>query len=365
MLSNGGMLIWIGVIWILSMMTASRYREKVGNNIEYRYGYFWAGILTVPIVLWAGFRGDVEDTGAYRSGFKNTIASLSEIPSYIVSDAKDKGFGVFNIIIKCIIGNRDVVYFLIVAAICGVCVIFTYRKYSCSLIISVFLFVASADCFQWMFNGMRQFIAAAVLFACFGLILNKNYIPAICIILLMSTFHASALLMLPIIFIVQGDPWNKKTILFVILIICCIFFLDQFTSILETLLEDTQYSEVVSQFEVDDGANMLRVLVYSVPTIFAFLQRKRIMYYNDPIINIAVNMSIVSMGLYILSIFTSGIYIGRLPIYFSLYNYILLPWEIKNCFAKRSADIITIMMIGCYLIYNYYQMVITWGYTMF
>ena len=59
--------------------------------------------------------------------------------------------------------------------------------------------------------------------------------------------------------------------------------------------------------------------------------------------------------------FTSAIMIGRLPIYFSLYNYILLPWEITHIFTRRSARVITWAMVGFYLLYNYYQVAVAYG----
>ena len=59
------------------------------------------------------------------------------------------------------------------------------------------------------------------------------------------------------------------------------------------------------------------------------------------------------------SMFTSGIFIGRLPVYFSLHNYILLPWEIRNIFTKRSAIFINSAMVigytGFYM-YSIYTM---------
>lgn len=53
-------------------------------------------------------------------------------------------------------------------------------------------------------------------------------------------------------------------------------------------------------------------------------------------VNLAANMSIVTAGLYVVSMFTSGIYIGRMPIYTSLYSYILLPWIFEHAFNERS-----------------------------
>ena len=363
MLNIWTILIWITVVALVYMLNGRYQYVTVNGYREKRYGKFAAVVMVLPIIYWAGTRGDVADTSAYREGFLAASSSLASIPQVIAGDGQDKGFSVLNIVLKAIIGNKDVIYFLIIAALCVLCVTYTYQKYSYSFAWSVFLFVVSTDVYQWLFNGMRQFIPAAVLFACMGLIIKKKYIPLIIIILLASTVHLSALMMLPCIFIVQGKPWNKKTLLFLAAVVLAILFVDRFTDVLETLLANTQYDDVVQQFAYDDGTNLLRVLVYSVPPVLALIGRKQIQKADNPIVNLSINMSIISMGIYIVSMFTSGIYIGRLPIYFSLYNYILLPWEIDNLFTKRSAVVLKIVMIGFYIAYCYYQMVVAWGYT--
>ena len=97
-------------------------------------------------------------------------------------------------------------------------------------------------------------------------------------------------------------------------------FANQFTNILDTMLSETQYENMVSDWQSwqDDGTNFLRVLVYCVPTIISLIGLKSIRQEDDPLINLCTNMSIVSAGLYVISMFTSGVFIGRLPIYFSL-----------------------------------------------
>ena len=81
---------------------------------------------------------------------------------------------------------------------------------------------------------------------------------------------------------------------------------------------------------------------------------------DDPVINFCTNMSIISTGIYIISMFTSGIFIGRLPIYASLYNYILLPWEIDHMFTKESKRLIMIVMVAAYLVFYWYQIEVVW-----
>ena len=144
----------------------------------------------------------------------------------------------------------------------------------------------------------------------------------------------------------------------IIVVIVAVMFANQFTNILDTMLSETQYENVVSDWQSwqDDGTNFLRVLVYCVPTIISLIGLKSIRQEDDPLINLCTNMSIASAGLYVISMFTSGVFIGRLPIYFSLYNYILLPWEINKIFTKQSARLIYIAMIIAYLGFYLYSL---------
>ena len=105
----------------------------------------------------------------------------------------------------------------------------------------------------------------------------------------------------------------------------------------------------------DDGTNVLRVCVYSIPALLSLVGLKYVRRQGGAIINVCANMSIAAAGFYLISRFTSGIFIGRLPIYFSLYSYILLPWEIKNIFNEKSARLISVIMIGAYMMFYFYS----------
>ena len=362
MLSNGYILIliWVGILAVLTIMAPEWvYRDELveGEKVR-RVTPLFAVIAVLPLVIWAGFRGNVGDTGGYIRGFEDMPNSFSGIGNYIDTIIKDQGFYLASAIIKCIIGNRQTLYFIILAGVQCFLIFKIYRKYSSSYVIAFFLFIASTDYVSWVFNGIRQFTAAAITIACFPWILKKKYILAVAGILIASLFHQSALLVLPFVFIVQGKAWNKKSLLFIIVVIVAVMFADRFTNILETMLSETQYENVVSDWQSwqDDGTNFLRVLVYSVPTILSLIGLKYIRQEDNPLVNLCTNMSIASAGLYVISMFTSGIFIGRLPIYFSLYNYILLPWEIENIFTKQSAKLIYVAMIIAYLGFYLYSL---------
>ena len=182
------------------------------------------------------------------------------------------------------------------------------------------------------------------------------------LVVFMSTFHDSVLIFIPIYFIVQGEAWNRRTILFILLTIMAMVFANQFTNIFNDVVENTTYSESIHKIgQTDDGTNIIRILVESTPMIIAFIYRKKIKEISTPIIDLCINMSIIGSGIYVISnILSSGVMIGRLPIYFTIYNLILLPWLIQNLFDKNEQRIMYYLMLICYFIFFYYQIFITW-----
>ena len=317
----------------------------------------WAVVTFLPLIIWCGYRENIGDTWAYKKSFSEMPVSLGGMASYMATVKKDKGFYFVSAVIKCIVGNHVNIYFIVLAAIQAGVLIYVYRKYSSRYLVSFFLFIASTDYISWLFNGIRQFLAVTITFIGIKFILDKKYAKAIILILIASLMHQSALLVIPFIFIVQGKAWNKKTLLFMVAVIAIVAGIGQFTNVLDSMLAETQYKNVVSDWQSwnDDGTNALRVLVYAVPSVLSLIGLKFIRSEDDKVINLCTNMSIVSVGFYIVSMFTSGIFIGRLPIYFSLYSYILLPWEIDHMFTKRSARLIYVAMVVGYLGFYLYS----------
>lgn len=356
------LLIWIFVGgWIFSMVP--KQQEIVNGKIEERWQMIAAVGLALPYIIWTGFRVDsFGDTGAYRKIFQG-VSDITQMSEYLAENTKDKGFSVLMMIMKSIIGNRDVVFFLIIAIFQLGCIIYVYRKFSSDYWISLLLFILSTDYLSWMHNGMRQFIAVTMIFACTSLILKNKYVSVIGIILLASTIHGTALIMIPILFIVHGKAWNKKCLFFLLCGGIAILFIDRFTPIMNSLLADTQYSDLMTNetWATDDGTSIIRVLVYSVPALLAIVGKKYIDQANDPFVDFCVNCSMVTMVLYFIASVSSGIYVGRLPIYTSMYGYILMPWLINHMFNRESAKLVRVLMIGAYCMFYYYQMHIAWG----
>lgn len=358
------LLIWLFTGGLFFEFCFAKKPEMICGKIEYRWGWLPAMGMAMPYLLWAAGRKNFGDTLTYMKVFHELPTGLNQIPSYLAEHEKDKGFSIFEIIIKTIFGDYPFVLFLIIAIIQIVCIVKIYRKYSSNYWMSMFLFIVSTDYLSWMHNGMRQFLAVTLIFAAFSFVIEEKYVPAICIILLASTIHGSALIMLPIIFIIQGEALNKRTVLVVMAMLVVVLMIDQFTPIMNDLLADTQYSDTMTDeiWSSDNGTSIIRVLVYSVPALMAIVGKKYVRAYSNPVINISVNCSLITMGIYLISSVSSGIYIGRLPIYTSLMGYIALPWLIEHMFTEESAKIVKACMYLAYLGFFYFQMHFAWSY---
>lgn len=357
---------WFVIIWVGAMVLIIERMQRLKHPLldgdrQERVQLIAAMLTILPVIVLAAFRANIGDTETYREMFHNIPSNLPDLISYLKEVGKDKGFFVLSGLLKLFVGSSDVVYFLILAAVMGFCIVSAYRRYSPSFGTSMFLFIASTDYISWMFNGMRQFLAASLLFAiCIGLFLRKKYWLSAIAIVVLSTIHASALIMLPALLVVGGKAFNWRAMVFIGASIAIAIFAEPLTTLLGKILQGTQYDGAVSHWVEDDGTNAIRVAVYIIPTLFAVFGRKRIQQANNPLINLCVNMSVLSAGFYIISMATSGIYVGRIPIYFSLYNYILLPWEIKNLFPKKYAKLLFCMLVVCYLVFYYFQVFVVW-----
>ncbi len=357
---------WFMIFWVVAWsFLAYMYSKRVYVNVnryENRITIAWAFIIFSVLILFIGLRSGVADTPTYIDIFNSYPTDYLGISESLKNGDRDQGFKLISIFIKVFISEDFHVWLFILATISSIATMIPLAKYSCDFRISIFMFMTSCN-FTWLLNGMRQYLVVSILFACTILILKNKTILYILIVILLSTIHGTALIVIPIYFIVRGEAWNKGMYLFFIFIVLAIIFKNQFVEVMNFILKDTSYGEGIrSLSQTDDGANIIRIIVEATPTIIAFIYRKKIKDIVTPIINLSINMSVVATGFFIISkIAKSGIMLGRLPIYFSLYNLILLPWLIHNVFYKKERRIVLYLFTVFYLIFFYYQMNIAWG----
>lgn len=358
---------WLPIIWVcaasLILNLFPKKQELVGGQVQHRWFLPIAIALVVPLVIWAGARTRLGDTGAYRIIFLNAPRSFMGLPAYLEVHKKDQGFIVLITALKSLGISSPSTFFMIIATVQMLCMVCVFRKYSPNYWLCIFLFVASTDYLSWMFNGMRQFIAATMLFAAFGLLVKGQFLRYCLVVLVVSRIHGSALLMIPLAYVMQGKAMNRKTLFLIAVIVMLMPFADRFMPMLTDVLSETQYNDVTSNeiWANDDGTNALRVLVYSVPALVCFFGWRYIVNSNDRVMNLCVNGALMTMAMYLVSMVTSGVYIGRLPIYTTFYGYMAIPWVLERIFERRSCNLILLLLVLCYIVFYYYQLAMGWG----
>ena len=354
------MVLWVPLIYFVYslghkeevMLTDYNIQQGIQKKIPIAYAIVVFGYF----IFWIGMRTYVADTTQYISSFELIPNDFSTALDQINWEGKSPGFDIFNIIFKCFISQDYHWWLMTIAIISGVCIMVVVRRYSCSFFYSAFLFMAFLI-YQWMMNGIRQFICVAILFLCCDWIKDGKFVRFLIAVLLMSTFHMTALLMIPIYFVARSKPWDKRIGLFIIGIIIICIFAEPFFNSVDSALGNTVYASATAQFAGDDGVNPLRVLFLMIPSILAFWKRNELKddYEKNKIIAICINMSLIAAALYFVGMFTSGILIGRLPIYCEVYNLILIPYLLHRCFDKDARKTVAIVYSGVLLLFFYLQ----------
>lgn len=296
------------------------------------FGYF---------TFWIGMRTYIFDTSLYIYGFNSIPKNLSKAWSQIDWSSKGPGFEAFKVLFKCLISTDYHWWLMTIAVISLLCIMIPLRKYSVEFFFSAFIFVGMTT-FTWPMNGMRQFVCVAVLFLCCDYIKDGKFWKFAFVTLLMMTVHSTAILMIPIYFIARSKPWQLRIFVFIIaIVLICIFAEPLFNSLDETVLSGTAYEGATKQFESDDGVNPLRAVFFVAFPLLAYIRKSNLEehYESDPMLPIAINMSLIAASLYVVGIFTSGILIGRLPIYCSVYNMLLIPYILRYGFNDKDRSI--------------------------
>lgn len=335
---------------------------KIGDECyEKRVNIFLAFVTFSAVIFFAGLRSDVADTTAYIKMYDAYQVGFSGIFD-VLKESDQPGFVLLSIFIKTYISQEYNVWFFIIASISGLSMMYGIYRYSENFGMSAFLFMTSCN-FTWMFNGIRQYLVVSVLFACTFLIKERKFIKYCIIVLILTTIHKTAIIMIPVYFLAINKPWHKTTAIIIVGILLCMIFADRFLNIFTEVMASSSYAEGYQEFsKTDDGVNIITIFISLIPVIISFLFRKQLEKENDnEIMNIATNMSILAVCMYIISKITrSGVLVGRMAIYFTTYNLILLPWLIDKFFDVKERRLIKYIMIVCYVGLFYYQLNVSW-----
>lgn len=333
----------------------------ISNNITTKYNNYATVFISIILlalpVFFIGMRTNYIDTKGYIAQFVNMDTSWNNI---IDINSRGLGWHIYVWTIRKFITDNPQVYLLITATIQMGAVCKLFFKISSDFPFSILLFFLSCS-FVNLMNGIREFMSLCLILYFLELLFSKKTFKFIIIILIASTIHLASLVWIFAYFFIHGKPGNIKTIIFTFLILLFIVFADRFVGFLDFALQNTIYSGYSSHFLSDSGSNIAHSLIALVPVVIFLVFKKDIEQKNNATINILINIAILGAMVSILANFTSGLLVGRLPIYFTVFNYALLPWLFKNVAYEKYNSLFRLICILGYLAYAIYYMTHAWG----
>lgn len=340
------LIIWMGFAFFLSKSVTKKKVSVLGCEEE-RYSLFFAIIVFLPLfwfVTTVFMRGDMY---LYMVEYNEFDMSVSEVIQNWNSINKGPGYSLLVAFVKSI-GIVDFQQFRVIIAIMhSIPIIMVYWKYSEDYVFSLLLFIANMSYDSWMMNGMRQFLAACIIFAVTPLLLRKKYVLVLIVFIIAISIHRSAIMMIPVFVITQFKPWSKITIILMLFFaIVLYYYVNHSDWMSEESLQEAQ------------GSSPIRILISSVPMVIAFVGRKQIELANNKLINMCVNMSIITVVIFTVSSLTSGIMTGRLVGYTNIYNFLLFPYLCNSVFnesiSKNLKLGISLFYVSYFIVDLYY-----------
>lgn len=260
------------------------------------------------------------------------VLSLSQYLNY------ERGYVVFNKLVGSI--SEDPQFFLGVCAVISLAPIFyvIYKK-SVDVTLSTFIYLGLPS-FLILFSGLRQAIAIGLCFLSLLLIEKKKPLLFALLVLLASSFHASALLFLfayPAYFIKLNKSWRIVSVL----LLAVVFGFR--ASIFPLLCRLFGYGDAV----MDNNGAILLFLVFTVVYVYGFLLDND---HNQGYLNL---FYIACFCQAMAGLHSTVIRIGY---YYMLTLVLFLPQVIKNTKDDTLRTLSKIAVPLCFILFSLYSL---------
>ncbi|CAM4181301.1 transmembrane protein EpsG [Paenibacillus endophyticus] len=340
-------ILWLNLIVVFSFALISRYfavKAAVGPTFL-QPNKIMAAAAALTLILVSGLRNNIGDTFFYMHAY-----TVDRFDWQSVIQKKDMGFGILQLLLKQI-SNDPQILLMTTAFVTNMLIAIVMYKYSRFYELSIYVYITSGA-FIVSMNGLRQFLAAAIVFAATKALFDGKMKTYMAVVLFAAVFHQSALVMLPLYFIVRRKAWTGTTFFLLSIAIMVVVGFNQFSDLLFQAIQGTQYAHY-QNFQ-EGGASIIRVFIYAVPLLICFLGREKLRSLF-PKVDILVNLSIIGIVLMIIS--TQNWIFARMTIYFNLYQLILIGWIVK-IFREKDQKLVYFAILIFYLLFFYFESVV-------
>lgn len=362
------MLKFILLYWGTSfLMYLSQYYYPVKNHLQgrqigrYHFLRKKSDIFMAISIFWLSafsfLRTSYNDTGTYIHTFLNAATVQEGIEQGTFTDWTGNPWSMLYRSVMHELTDNYHLYFFFPAVLSSYAAVKLFKRYSATPALSLLIFFSVGTYVMYM-AALKQCLAMFFLLMALPYALEKKYVRFYLLVFISILFHTHAFMFAIVPFLLH-KPWGKVTwILFGITLFAMLTYDATFGAFM-------RYAQSIGAFvaedEVFDGhqINVIRVLVYWVPVLFAFLFRERLFRNTTPVENMFANMSIVSAFILMIGLVEGANLYARMAGYFEIATAITLPWMIKKLFTKQSAKIVTILAALLYFGYFMFEFAVT------
>ena len=240
--------------------------------------------------------------------------------------------------------TSDGAWFVMACAVLTMCLLLIPQyKYSSSFLFSTLLFILVGN-WHSSFNGVRQFLAAAIVFAGHRYIFERNFKKYALVVFLAFCTHRSAIVMIVPYFILN----NRLSVKNILLLVGGTMLLSaNYDTVFKFIgfLKETDMA-IGDQGYYAKSVNILRVLVACAPAILCF-----VLYFNTKVTSedvFYINALIMNGAAMIAT--SNSAYLARLGIYTNVFT----PLAKAKLIRKDNRAVQTFLRIGIVALYYVY-----------
>ncbi|MGH2079317.1 EpsG family protein [Aerococcus urinaeequi] len=342
------------IVLVLIFSTIAEYSQnnKKDRNLKERklFSYYFGMLTAVCLILVAGLRWRV---GTDYWNYARLYSDFAQNWWNSLVTFNEPGIRIIAALSSSIHHDSSTMFFI--ASLITVSLsVWTMFKYSNTFSLSILLYIF-VGAWHGSFNGVRQYLACAILFAGHRYIIKREFRKYFLIVFLASTFHISALSMIVLYFVPRRQLKHKDIILLGIFIILGLSLYDPALELVSNVLMNSNRNPLSTENSyVTQQVSILRIGVMVAPTIlYLIINPKDKLRLED---NFYINMLFINASVYIITM--NSAYFARFAIYTNIYIALGFPKIFKGVDKKLSLFIIYIALI-LYAAFWSYEIMIT------
>ena len=238
----------------------------------------------------------------------------------------------------------DSAVFMAVASVLTIgLMLWTITRYSIAIAMSYLLFVF-VGAWHGSFNGVRQFLAAAIILVGHRFIIQRKLIPYVIVVIIAASFHISALAMLPLYFVPNTQLRRWMLLLLAVISFAALNASDAVLALVETVKDDFEINAYMTR-----AINPLRIAVAIAPVLLYWSSSVRTKmdgewFYRNMVVVHAVVMLAAAWSAYL----------GRFGIYTTVFLPLALP-RLIDFPDRRMTFIVRLAVVTLFAVYWYVE----------